>query len=906
MSILRFFRIKPSERRVLAWSAGLAIMVGAILCYISSVPLALFLTHFSSQSLPLIYILGSLTTLAFGLALNYIEPHVSVGRLGVGLVLLLALTAGFFWLLIESGVGKLIFAAMLVWAILAFSLLELAFWMLINRIFMMQQGKRLYGLIGGGQSLGGGLAGFLSPWVIGKIGVNNIILLVSVLSFLASAILFFLQKRFFPDQALKDSHIEVSTSKKNERRSKGILKNHYVLKIMLIAGVCEVGVYIVDMLFNTLAEARYPAEIDLAGFLGTFFGLVDVLDFLCSILLISWLLTRFGVIVDLLVLPIVLVLIGLITGLTHIIPAWVNIVFWCVVVLKLCEETLRATLYETGVLLLLQPLIPKWRAWLQTKIETFILPFSVGLTGVFLLIISHTLGVSVGYFSLFIVILFGLLAWLVLGLKKEYLTALSAALSNHNFIRPAFERLDKYTLPLFEKYLTSPHPEEVAYVLSTLERIDELKFIRELPRAFSSDNEDLRKFALEKVREYKAYQYTDVVKNLAVNDPSVLIRAEALIALASEKNQAILAWVGGFLHDESLSIKTAASIGILRYAGGEYQREVLEILSSMQNQNDIEVQLACVEIIKGAENTLSNELLPLFFQSPHREVKAVALNAIIQLRLESFYSFFVENISYDNLEYGILDDLPSLGDSILPFLMLHFSRKDVFIQLKLIQLIGEMHTPASYQFLEKVLQSNSISVKSSALEALIEARYEPSPLILNTISRQIDLEIQQLHDLVTRFMLVPVDDITVLLRGALRRSMHFLAQSLLLNLTFFYSREFITKARIALETYGPAEVGYAAELLDSILGAPHKKAVVHLMMLTYGEETSEYCSADLTFGVLGGFLRESEDSLEQLICAAAIFIISTLSLGEFSREIDAFSHSKIDLIRETALYCKAL
>ena len=49
--LLRFMRIKTTEQGKLLWTVTLTFLCGALLCYISSLPLALFLTHNGSAQL---------------------------------------------------------------------------------------------------------------------------------------------------------------------------------------------------------------------------------------------------------------------------------------------------------------------------------------------------------------------------------------------------------------------------------------------------------------------------------------------------------------------------------------------------------------------------------------------------------------------------------------------------------------------------------------------------------------------------------------------------------------------------------------------------------------------------------------------------------------------------------------
>lgn len=868
MDLLSFFRIQRSERSVLAWSLALGVIIGALLCYISSVPLAMFLETYSSENLPLIYILGALVVLGFGLLIHQIQQTFSFKILTQALVLFICFSATLFWLIAIIGKSKILIFILVVWAIMAFAILEMTYWMLINQIYTIQQGKRLYGIIGGVQSLGGVTAGFLSPWVISKIGVNNVILLIAALAFLAWNILVLLQKRFM--QKENRIHDKEEAASAGKMTFSEVLKNSYVFKIIVIMALCAIGHYLIDLLFNTLAERRYPSEAALAGFLGTIFATVDLFDFFCSTFLVAWILTRFGLMTTLMIQPFVLALVGLLLSFLNLIPTWMALIFWCTVLLKVSEETLRVALFNRGFLLLYQPMIPKLRAWLQSKMDMFIWPAASSIMGVILFLVSHYIGVKVGYFAVTVIVVFSLMGAILLTLKKDYLKALANALSTHGLLEPVFEKLDKDSLPLFKKYLKNAPPEQLIYILSLLENIDEAEFIHELAQAFASNNEMLREYALEKMLKYRAYQYVDKARVLATQDPSTLVRARALTVL-------------------------------LDYGDEALQNKALDILKKMQESEDPQKQMACVKIIANSQNKLAEHLLPLLIDSPNPAVKIAALKAAIQRHLSPFYSFFMENLSEENIENGILENLPQLDDKFLSLIISYFPRYDIYVQKKLIEWIGEMQTQASFEFLEKLIHSELPSIRNEALRSILEYKKNPS---LPAVSEQITKEIKELDRLSYNLSRVPTEEITFLLRKSLQRRMHFLAQGILLKLNFFYPRDLIAKVQAALETYETVEVSYAIELLDSILEAKHKRDIVRLMLLTFSPDTAQP-SVQPSYEILREYLHEREDPLDQLICAACLFIIGKLSLPDFAAEKARFANSSNALIRETALEARS-
>ena len=104
----------------------------------------------------------------------------TVGRLGrlvlVPAILTLAVT-----LLLWGGLQGpwFIWAAVVlpVWAEVEWVVLNLEFWGLAGQLMNVRQGKRLFGLIGTGELIAGGLAGLAVPTLVAHLGTPNLLVL---------------------------------------------------------------------------------------------------------------------------------------------------------------------------------------------------------------------------------------------------------------------------------------------------------------------------------------------------------------------------------------------------------------------------------------------------------------------------------------------------------------------------------------------------------------------------------------------------------------------------------------------------------------------------------------------------------------------------------------------------------
>src|SRR5262245_5475302 len=98
--ILQSLGIKASRKKLFLLTISLVFILGSAQCYLIAVPYALFLTKFDAQSLPQIYLLVSLIGLSIGFLYTFLEPRISIKTILVGLILLIAFIAIFFWLML--------------------------------------------------------------------------------------------------------------------------------------------------------------------------------------------------------------------------------------------------------------------------------------------------------------------------------------------------------------------------------------------------------------------------------------------------------------------------------------------------------------------------------------------------------------------------------------------------------------------------------------------------------------------------------------------------------------------------------------------------------------------------------------------------------------------------------------
>ena len=96
---LRNLGIKRADQSKLFWSALMIFIAGALQCYFSSFPIALFLTHYGSAVLPKIYLAVAALSVVLGVIYTFFEYRVSFNKLMIGLTM----TIGITWTFLGGG-----------------------------------------------------------------------------------------------------------------------------------------------------------------------------------------------------------------------------------------------------------------------------------------------------------------------------------------------------------------------------------------------------------------------------------------------------------------------------------------------------------------------------------------------------------------------------------------------------------------------------------------------------------------------------------------------------------------------------------------------------------------------------------------------------------------------------------
>ena len=323
----RALRIRPGEGGIAARVLALMMVLFVGLSIGGAAVESLFLSRFGPRSLPLLYVaLGPLTLaamLGMGAALGRRDPRRLLVLAHAGTAVLVVAA----WAVLLTD-PPWIYPALWLLMMVLWTVAVFAAWGLAGYAHDTRQAKRLFPLYGAGLILGGVAGGAVTAPLATLIGADHLLLVWAALAAAATAIAAPLARGPAPRRPRDGRGARLAEGFRVVRRSR-------LLTAMAIAlGLFALLYFALSFVFATAAARRFPAEDDLAGFLGGFTAAVNALALLVSLLVAGPLFARFGIVPMVLVLPVLYVLgfgtvavlptFAVVVGLRFVQMVWVN------------------------------------------------------------------------------------------------------------------------------------------------------------------------------------------------------------------------------------------------------------------------------------------------------------------------------------------------------------------------------------------------------------------------------------------------------------------------------------------------------------------------------------------------------------------------------------------------------
>ena len=826
-ALQRALGIRPDETKLVWFAFAVFFWGGTARALGVGAAYSAFITEFGGAMLPYIYILTGITVMAImGLYLPF-SARVSLTRLlgfnlGFSTVMFALLAA---WLAWQP--SPVVVFALPVWFEAFCVLLPLALWALAGRLFNVRQGKRLFGIIASGIPLGFLFGGFLTTPIAIPFGAVGL-LIAAAICLLVTLVLTLSARRLFPERFDVDAS---ATDAPAQKKSTGnVWRSRYVLLIYGILAGWTMSFFFLDTIFAERLGASFPTEVEVAAVLGIYSMLRGVLMMLSGLVLSGPILSRYGLRVGLLVLPVGLAVSMVLFIVPGLIWGVIPFLFWPALVAKLVNYGLDSV-DRSSLNILYQPLPVNLRLRVQAVAEGVLQPLMMVVTGVLLLVLMQIFGVSV--VQLGIGLMATLAGWVVVAVLvgREYPKMLMAAIMRRRLEDGENVPADEASRAILLQATQSERADVVIYALDRLDATEGGAPTATLLSLLDHPLPAVRRHAIARLARTGDTAAVDALESRRAVEtmPDVrgaLLRAALMLDLDRTFPTAVDA-----LTDASPVVRQSAAAGLL-LAGGiggvlAAGPHVLEWLKSGAAGERLTAARTLGEVGVGAYYQL---LIPLF-SDDDPDVRRAAVEAAGALDHERLWPYVVKSLAQPSTTQTAVAALARGGDHFLPAMTAAWQNgaaKPVTLQLA--RACARIRTPAAATLLAGKMGSPDVEIRNDVLYALQRCGYRAGAADVTPIRAAIIDEGRGAAWTSAALIDLAGDEALGLLRAALELELAAACARVLHLLSFVSDAQAVRRVQDILNAplASADQHAYAQEVLDIVTPQELKPVVLTL------------------------------------------------------------------------------
>ena len=520
---------------------------------------------------------------------------------GTGIIFIATLFA------IQKNLEGWVIPFLYVWKDVIDAIIITQFWLIASQVFDPRQAKRLFGLLGAGGALAAIIIGSSIKQFVSIFGSEN--LLFATMSFLLVVIL--MANLIRPYRNINEQ--KNSNSKKDSQKDEKKSFSPYLKSLAIIIGLAAVASRVVDYQFKITAVAAFPEQDDLVNFFGQYYAVTGIATMVIQLFITSRLLSRFGILVAILVLPTLFM--------TGAIGFLMSPVLAAVYISKFSDQVFRFTLHNASIQLLWIPVKNTIKNRLKPVIEGSIRASLEGVSGILIFLSITVFNVPIHYLSISIVLI--AIYWInkSFTLKKLYVKELQSAIEKREL---NFEEL-------------------------TLDIQDEA-MVKTINEALKNNDESQQILALEMIKDIPLTPWKDSLNDL-LNNGEMTVKKEILsISFDDENiitNQTIIDLINNVPDLETESIEIA---------GKRRLRKALPIIMDRIDSVNKEKQIIFAAAIRNIDPDSSNKEKELLLDAFNTNDENICSLAIRQMKNDKEILPDDKLAEYLNQESSIIRD----------------------------------------------------------------------------------------------------------------------------------------------------------------------------------------------------------------------------------------------------------
>lgn len=915
ISLPRLLDVRPGEAARIGFMAASLFFMLAANNVIKIVRDSLFLSRFPITQLPYVYLLVALVAgTAVGIYSRY-ASKLSVAQIILGSHVFIIFNVLIFWVLLAFYDAGWVVYAFYIWSGIVGLVVVAQFWTLANDIFTPREGKRLFGILTAGGTLGGMLGGIGAKWAVSFLfATKELLWLVGALFVGALGVVYL---------AMRERNTVLAANTSEEVRPKtieaqdpggimGTLRSSgYLQAITVLIFLSIIVSTLIDYQFKATAKEAYPSTDALAGFFGTYYAALSFVTFFAQLWLTGKALVGFGLTPSLLLLPFTLV------------AGSISLLLWpglyAATATRLAEASLRTSVHRSGIEILYLP-IP---SFIKKKVKVF-LDVTVERLGdgtAAFIILFYTLFLEgsdvtrLSYFSIGLILIWISMVFVVQG---GYLEALRKSLAYRETSLEAarIDYAEKGTVDAVLKTLEETEERSVLFGLELAEKLDPEIVVPRLPIGLlRHSSPTVRRRA---VRLFALRPEATILKEIRqmLQDESGEVQAEAIsVACAIFKADAIPI-IRPYLESSDPRVKRRILECLLRHGDAVARQAALDRFIKLVNDGSAEGEAGRIEAAR-----LAGEIHDLAFQThlgrlirddPSYPVIQEAMAAAGKGRYPGVVRDIIYRLGDKVTKASAREALLEYGEIAVKGLRTALFDSDISrdIRLNIPRTLSKIHSQSAMNALLAGLLEEDRSIRFKVILALEEMarRFADLKVVREMVERAIISDVMLYCRRFTIFAVLfangrkPSIERESLLNHALSDSMERVKERVMWLLSLVYPAKDIRRSWAALNSGEPIKRAHAIEFLDNLLTGEIKRNVFPLF-----SDAPQARRFRESLDVLGIDSIDTESALRALLDqsdiwlrAATVWEIGIRGLTGFRDKIAELSNSNHVVLREAA------
>ncbi|MCH7614025.1 MAG: hypothetical protein IIB45_11795, partial [Candidatus Marinimicrobia bacterium] len=668
---------------------------------------AFFLTLFEKTYLPLIYV--AIAVVMAGVIPLYTK--LSRNKNITNVMIVSSVIFGLSMFLLSHFLSGWFIPLLYIWIELIIVLTIIQFWILAGEIFNIRQAKRLFGLISGSGAIASMVIGFSIRPFVQTFGSEK--LLYATAFFLGMiAMTSFLIK---PYHLIQESGSVKSKSKDAKKKNNKKFDRYLITIIVLISAMAIVS-KIVDYQFKISASNAYPTQDELVNFFGMFYAITGAAAFIVQFFLTRKILSKFGVLVGLLILP-AAVFSGSVGFL--MVP-----VLAAIFIPKFADQVFKFTINNTTMQLLWLPIPSKTKKETKPVIDGTIKAFMEGFAGLTIFIAARWM--SLHLLSIAVLVIAAVWIYYTFRIKTGYVKTLQKAIEKRqlNFDDLEIDVADSTMVETIDKTLHADEEVKQLFALELIEEIPLTPWSKSLNKLFHDSTMEVRKTVLKiSAENSKVVSDEELIEALKNRD-----FAEIAMNIAGKRNLSFaIPIMETYLSDSDpeLQLNAAAS---LQHFQSDKMPEARKLIQEKMSSDDPKIQAMAIRLLVDQDNILTQNLLIQFLKSPSELTSNAALYVAGERNSVELISAIVSNLANPKTLLTARHTLQTFSDDlVIQKLLKTLSNNHIEIDLlrSIVITLKVYSSPETIDALIGLLERNERRVLGETIDTLLNlARQE--------------------------------------------------------------------------------------------------------------------------------------------------------------------------------------